>query len=187
MAAFRRCDTLDKESMTPLRDIDDQTAAYILETHAHFEDLRQVAAQLAGFLVLHASGANAASPDHPVLQAAADLHRGAVVGVKSARPSARAAPHHRCLVEACADLDAALSLVRTGAAIDGALAPLRRAFARLRDAAGSLPGFEMVSFQQACCAAHISPGNAHNGTRPVRSPGNAHNRTHSVRSERTGS
>jgi hypothetical protein len=156
--------------MTRLGDIDDQTAAYILETRAQFEDLRQVAAQLAGFLVLHASGANAASPDHPVLQAAADLHRGAADGVRSARPSARAAPHHRCLVEACANLDAALTLVRAGTTIDGALAPLRRAFACLRDAAGSLPGFEMVSFQHACCAAPISPVTAHNGTRPVTAP-----------------
>ncbi|HEY6344194.1 MAG TPA: hypothetical protein VIY49_22100 [Bryobacteraceae bacterium] len=173
--------------MTRPGDIDDQTAAYILETRMQFEDLRQVAAQLAGFLVLHASGANAASPDHPVLQAAADLHRGAADGVRSARPSARAAPHHRCLVEASADLDAALTLVRTGTAIDGALAPLRRAFARLRDAAGSLPGFEMVSFRHACCAARIPPVTAHNGTRPVRSPLNAHNGTRPVRSERTGS
>jgi hypothetical protein len=152
--------------MTPPRDIDDQTAAYILETRTQFEDLRQVAAQLAGFLVLHASGANAASPDHPVLQAAADLHRGAVDGVRSARPSARAAPHHRCLIEACAD--------------DSALAPLRRAFARLRDAARSLPGFEMVSFQHACCAARISSVSAHNGTRPATAPsgrGAAGNRT----------
>jgi hypothetical protein len=155
--------------MTSLRDIDDQTAAYILETRSQFEDLRQVAAQLAGFLVLRASGANAVSPEHPMLQAAAELHRAAVDGVRSARPSARAAPHHRCLVEACADLDAALTLVRTGAAIDSALAPLRCAFARLRDAAASLPGFEMVSFEHACCAARITPGNAHNGTRPVRS------------------
>jgi hypothetical protein len=151
--------------MTRLGDIDDQTAAYILETRAQFEDLRQVAAQIAGFLVLHASGANAASPDHPVLQAAADLHRGAVDGVRSARPSARAAPHHRCLVEACADLDAALTLVRTGAAIDSALAPLRRAFARLRDAAGSLPGFEMVSFQHACCAASTEARSQESGVR----------------------
>jgi hypothetical protein len=150
--------------VNPLRDIDDQTAAYSLETRMPFEDLRQVAAQLAGFLVLHASGANAASPDHPVLQVAADLLRGAADGVRSARPSARAALHHRCLVEACADLGAALTLVRTGTAIDGALAPLRRAFASLREAAGSLPGFEMVSFQHACCAA---PVNAHNGTRPL--------------------
>ena len=94
--------------MTPLRDIDGQTAAYILQARPPFEDLRQVAAQLAGFLVLHASGANAASPDHPVLRAAADLHRGAVDSVRTVQPSARAAPHHRRLVEAGADLDAAV-------------------------------------------------------------------------------
>jgi hypothetical protein len=151
--------------MTRLGDIDDQTAAYILETRGQFEDLRQVAAQLAGFLVLQASGANGVSPDHPMLQVAAELHRGAVDGVRSTRPSARAAPHHRCLLEACADLGAALTLVGRGAAIDSALAPLRRAFTHLRDAAGSLPGFEMVSFEHACCAAPTGARSQESGVR----------------------
>ena len=38
-------------------DVDDETVTYILATRKHFEDLRQVAAQLAGLLVLAAVGA----------------------------------------------------------------------------------------------------------------------------------
>src|SRR5215831_15321388 len=90
-------------------DVDDETAAYILQVRRQFEDLRQVAAQLAGFLVLNASGANAASPDHPVLAVTAELYRDAAEGLACARPSRRALPHHRFLREASADLGTALA------------------------------------------------------------------------------
>src|SRR5436190_8174674 len=45
--------------------IDDRTASYVIEVHPHFEDLRHAAAQLAGVLVLAASGSKEASPHHP--------------------------------------------------------------------------------------------------------------------------
>ena len=45
--------------------IDNETVAYILVARKHFEDLRQVAAQLAGLLVLAAAGGKSATPDHP--------------------------------------------------------------------------------------------------------------------------
>ncbi|HLH45129.1 MAG TPA: hypothetical protein VKV74_19220, partial [Bryobacteraceae bacterium] len=86
--------------MQPLGKIDDETAAYILETRPRFEDLRQVAAQLAGFLVLNASGANTASPDHPMLAAASELYESAADAVRNARPTSAARPHHRALLEA---------------------------------------------------------------------------------------
>jgi hypothetical protein len=144
--------------MQPLHNIDDETTAYILETRPRFEDLRQVAAQLAGFLVLNASGANAASPDHRMLAAASELYRNAAEGVQSARPSRRALPHHRALIDASADLGAALAEARKGLRIDPVLVPLRRAYGHLQRAARELPGFEIVSFQHACCAVSPSQG-----------------------------
>jgi hypothetical protein len=116
-----------------------------------------VAAQLAGFLVLNASGANTASPDHPMLAAAAELYRDADDGAKCARPGRRARLHHRLLLEASADLGAALGAARKGLRVDAVLIPLRRAYRHLWDAARELPGFEMVSFQHACCAAAGPP------------------------------
>ena len=50
--------------------IDEATATYILENQRCFEDLKQVASQLAGLLVLAASGSKEAVPDHPMLDAA---------------------------------------------------------------------------------------------------------------------
>jgi hypothetical protein len=144
--------------MRPLLEIDDQTAGYILQTRKQFEDLRQVAGQLAGFLVLSAAGANTASPDHRLLETAAELHESAVDGVHSAPPSPRARAHHRSLMEAGAELGLAIAAARKGIDIDPVLMPLRRAYGHLQDAARELPGFEMVSFQHACCAMAQSPG-----------------------------
>jgi hypothetical protein len=131
--------------------IDDLTAVYILETRRHFEDLRQVSGQLAGFLVLSASGANSASPDHPLLPAARELHRAAQDGVRSARPTERARMHHRALLDSAAALAQALEAAKAGE-VDPVLIPLRAADAHLRRASRELPGFEMVAFEQGCCA-----------------------------------
>ena len=132
--------------------VDGETAVYILETRAQFEDLRQAAAQLAGWLVLSAAGAKTASPDHAVLSSASDLQQKALDQVRRARPSARAKVHHRCLVEAAAGLGAALAAARKNLEPEAVLIPLRAAYADLQRAAGTLPGFEMVAFEQGCCA-----------------------------------
>ena len=55
--------------------IDDETAAYIIEVHKYFEDLRQVASQLAGLLVLAAASGKDPVPDHPMLLSARRLHQ----------------------------------------------------------------------------------------------------------------
>jgi hypothetical protein len=143
--------------MRPLLEIDERTANYVLQTRRPFEDLRQVAGQLAGFLVLSASGANTASPDHRLLETAAELHGSAVDGVHSARPSPRALAHHRSLMDAGAELGLAIAAARKGIDIDPVLIPLRRAYGHLQNATHELPGFEMVSFQHACCAVGQSP------------------------------
>src|SRR5580658_5845242 len=95
-------------------DVDEQTVAYILATRKHFEDLRQVAAQLAGLLVLAAAGGKSATPDHPMLAAAEQLFRSAADGVRSARPTERAQPHHQHLLRAAEMLGGAVSRARTG-------------------------------------------------------------------------
>ena len=123
--------------------IDDQTTAYILAVQVYFEDLKQVAAQLAGLLVLEASGA---APDHPMLASAGQAYKNAVDGLRSARVPARARRHHEHLLAAAGKLGEALR------GSGDSLAPLEGAYAELRSASRALPGFQMISFERGCCA-----------------------------------
>ncbi len=132
--------------------VDDATAAYILETRKCFEDLRQVAAQIAGVLVLAAAGGKSATPDHPMLAAAAELHRAAFDTVRSVRPTVRARVHHHWLLQSAEALAGALYAARR-MEIDPILIPVRAAYTHLQHAANALPGFEMVAFEQGCCGA----------------------------------
>jgi hypothetical protein len=142
-----------------MHDIDDRTAAYVLEQRRHFEDLRQVTAQLAGLLVLAAAGASGAAPDHPLLNTADRLFRDAVDGIRGARVTERARRHHQCLLRAVTAVGLAVDaahahLGRPGvhADIDPILVPLRAGYAHLQRAADALPGFEMIAFDRGCCA-----------------------------------
>ena len=130
-------------------EIDDRTVAYIAASHKHFEDLKQVAAQLAGFLVLAESGSRTAVPDHPMLASAAQLARSAAHGIQSAHVTPRARLHHRRLVSASAKLNEALTSARAGA---DPLLSVQAAYDELREASKTLPGFEMISFERGCCA-----------------------------------
>ena len=130
--------------------IDDQTATYIVETRKHFEDLRQVAGQLAGLLVLSAAGGKSATPDHPMLAAAEELYRAAADGVRASRATLRARRHHRHLLQAIETLGSALSQARTN--LDAMETPLRAAYESLRSVSKELPGFELMSFEHGCCA-----------------------------------
>lgn len=128
--------------------IDDQTVAYILATQTYFEDLKQVAAQLAGLLVLSAAGSRLAASDHPMLNSAEQLYKNAADGLQSVRVTARARRHHESLQTALAKLGDALSSAKgTG----DPLIFLESAYADLRSAARTLPGFEMISFENCCC------------------------------------
>ena len=122
--------------------IDDQTTAYILTVQVYFEDLKQVAAQLAGLLVLEDAGA---APDHPMLASASRAYKNAADGLKSVRVPARTRAHHNHLLAAAAKLDEAL---RTSG---DTLRLLESAYAELRSASRTLPGFQMISFEQGCC------------------------------------
>jgi hypothetical protein len=123
--------------------IDDQTTAYMLSVQVYFEDLKQVAAQLAGLLVLEAAGA---TPDHPMLASASQAYKNAADGLKSIRVTARARVHHKHLLAAAAKLDEALR------ASGDKLRLLEGAYAELRSASKILPGFQMISFERGCCA-----------------------------------
>jgi hypothetical protein len=105
-------------------------------------------------LVLAAAGGKSATPDHPMLEAAAELHRAAFDEVRSARPTERARVHHDCLVQAAGALGSALSAARR-MEIDPILIPVRSAYAHLQRAADTLPGFEMVAFGQGCCGVSL--------------------------------
>ncbi len=138
--------------------LDDRTAAYILETRRPFEDLRQVASQLAGLLVLAASGARSVAPDHPMLDAARETFTRAADEIRHTRPTARSASHHRHLLTAVTAIDAALTAAaihlrgdRT-AAVDAMLTPLKAGYGHLQEAGNQLPGFELVALGQGCCA-----------------------------------
>ena len=134
-------------------ELDEATAAYVVETSRAFEDLRQIAAQLAGLLVLEAAAARSELPQHPMIEAAEELFRGAAETVRSARVPARARQHHEHLMQAAADLHCALRAARRSLAVDPILVPLRSAYAQLEGASRELPGFEMVAFGNGCCAA----------------------------------
>jgi hypothetical protein len=122
---------------------DDKTAAYVLATQIYFEDLKQVAAQLAGLLVLDAAGS---PPDHPMLSSARGAYQRAIDGLRSIRVPMRARPHHRHLLSAAVYLNEALH------GRGDALRPLESAWADLRAASRTLPGFPIISFDRGCCA-----------------------------------
>lgn len=123
--------------------IDDQTVAYVVVAQTCFEDLKQVAAQLAGLLVL------GSRPDHPMLLSAEQAYRNAVDGLKSVRVSGRARAHHEHLLAAASNLGFAL---RELSVERDPLPLLECAYANLRAASRTLPGFPMISFERGCCA-----------------------------------
>ncbi len=128
--------------------VDDATAAYIVENQKCFEDLKQVASQLAGLLVLDAAGSKEAAPDHPMLGTARELFREAEDALRRARPTERARRHHHHLARAVKLIGAALQEPWAG----DILIPLRAGYTELERAADALPGFEKVSYERACCA-----------------------------------
>ena len=132
----------------------DRTVAYIVNTRPAFEDLLQVASQLAGLLVLVASGASPAATGHPVVAAAREKCRDAAEAVRSARPTEQARLHHDYVLLAATALESAVAAAGERldpAGVEGVLAPLRAGYEHLRRASQMLPGFELISFMQACC------------------------------------
>lgn len=133
------------------REVDDATAAYILANQRCFEDLKQVAAQLAGWLVLAAAGSKEAAPDHPALQRAREMFREADDALRRSRPPERARRHYHHLSHAASAIAAALKQTDARVDVDRVLIPLRAGYAEIEQAADSLPGFEKISYARACC------------------------------------
>ena len=135
--------------------LDDRTVAYVIAARPVFDDLRQLAAQLSGLLVLAATGSKDATPDHPMLDASKRVFAQASEGVKHihALVSGRTREHYDSLVKAAAALDRALaSAAAWPLDLDAVLPPLREAYAHLQTGSRLLPGFPIVSFEQGCCA-----------------------------------
>ena len=135
--------------------IDDRTTTYVIAAQPVFEDLRQVAAQIAGLLVLAATGSKDSTPDHPMLLLSRQVFAQADEGVRRATPlvTESTCRHYQGISGAGASLR--LALDSAGAwplDVEAVLAPLRDAYAHLQQAASALPGFQMVSFEQACCS-----------------------------------
>jgi len=131
--------------------LDDATAAYIVENQRCFEDLKQVAAQLAGLLVLKAAGSKEAAPDHPTLGAARLLFREASDALRRTCPTDRTRKHHAHLARAAESIGVALKETGGDLNVDRILIPLRAGYTELERAADALPGFEKVSYARACC------------------------------------
>ena len=140
--------------------MDDATTVYVIEQQRYFEDLTQVAGQLAGLLVLAATGTKGDLPGHPMIEMASRTFREAAEGVRRGRPTPPAAQHHACLLAAADTLELALvaacdrmGKVRGGHDIAPVLEPLRLGYGHLQRASTLLPGFEPVSFGMGCCSA----------------------------------
>ncbi len=140
--------------------LDDRTIRYVLETRPHFEDLRHAVGQVAGMLVLAAAGSKTVTQDHPLFATARATLERVSEGIGAAHPSARAVHHHRHLIAAVGGLGLALKRAQEDlhlhgidrARVDPVLDPLKTAYRNLGWAAQALPGFELLSYDQACCA-----------------------------------
>lgn len=140
--------------------LDDRTIAYALTVRATFDSLRQAVAQLAGLLVLASSGARSSIIDHPMLERAIAQQAEAEDLIERVKVPTPAMHHHYHLRRASAGIGRALASAanlgyrRDGAVLDQILAELREAWRELHRTTHFLPGFQVVDFGQACCAAH---------------------------------
>src|SRR6185295_7722871 len=137
---------------------DDRAVAYVIAAQPVFEDLRQIAAQLAGLLVLAATGSKESTPDHPMLAASRQVLAKAEDEVKSAAAlvTGGTRPHYTRVTAAASSLRRALACAESWPLdVDAVLAPLRDAYDSLQQASSALPGFPVVSFEQACCSVHL--------------------------------
>jgi hypothetical protein len=139
-------------------------ASYTLESQRVFEDFRQVLAQIAGLLVLAATGGKTATPHHPMLEISSELYRETADRLKMIAAPPEAGHHFshlqsaaRALEETLRDARAHLNHRIGKAGIDKVLLPLRVAQVEMNRVSRLLPGFEMVDFGQACCAEHRVP------------------------------
>lgn len=144
--------------VNPASELDATTVSYVLDMGPPFEDLRRVAAQLAGILLLATAGSKLATPRNPLFGAASASYERAMDSIRSVTVPQRAKHHHHHLMKSAGLIGNAMASCRTSGALavdlDLVLSLLREAWDQLRLAAAALPGFEIVAFDRACCAEH---------------------------------
>lgn len=147
-----------QDTLSP--DIDPRLFDYVVAAQGRFDGLRQCAAQIAGLLVLAAAGGRT-EPGHPMLGLAHNVHATAADATYAARVPPGAEHHHRHMTAAAKALAAALKAMpdtlakRREGAIDKAFRLLQAGYRELQNASRCLPGFEIVDFEQGCCAEHV--------------------------------
>lgn len=132
---------------------------YVVGAHERFERLRQCASQLGGLLVLAGAGGRI-DADHPMLGLARNTHALASDATLSAKAPPGAAHHHHHMRAAAHKLATAIAAMEGALSkqdiesIDKAFQPLTEGFRELQNASRCLPGFELIDFEQGCCAEH---------------------------------
>jgi hypothetical protein len=140
-------------------ELEDAALRYVLDAQPVFETLKRVTTQLAGFALLQAVGArDAHMQDTPLAQARRALGP-ALDGLRALKPPSTATHHHRhlsglagALEQALAHSEASIVGARREELAQAARPYLDAAISHLRSASRLLPGFEVVSLDQACCA-----------------------------------
>ncbi len=162
LSASEREDFRGSTSPVGATELDRATVAYVLASRKGFDRLRQATGQLAGLLVLAASGVKSITPEHAVLAAARAAYAEAAANLHCVGVPERARHQHYHLLLALDLIGVALQHCGNEIAayafncrnIDDALQPLQRGYAHLQQAAALLPGFEVIAFAQGCCASH---------------------------------
>jgi hypothetical protein len=141
--------------------LDDLTLAYVLKARDCFDSLRQAAAQLGGLLLLASTGGSSQILDLPMLELAAAAQREAEAALREASIPAPALHHHFHLSRASDRIGEALRIALQGSirfdesALDRTFQTLQAGWQDMLSATRTLPGFQVVDFSQACCAAHM--------------------------------
>jgi hypothetical protein len=139
-----------------LSDLDESKHDYVTAIKPAFDCLRDVAAQVAGLLLLAVSGGKSAA-GHPMLPVALESHAEAADLLRAARAPSWARHQHAHLVQASATLRLALNAAKNDLRFgdversDAILKPLRDSYTELQWAADALPSIETVSLSQDCC------------------------------------
>lgn len=141
----------------PRLGLKDESGRYMLEAHRHFDDLKLVASQIAGILLVVESCAGGSIMGHPMLAQAQSLFEESRDGIRSLKPDASSQHHHHHLAKASSAIATTLAALTTNRRDDSAkaLPLLKAAWQQLVHASNALPGFEAVDLSQSCCADHV--------------------------------
>lgn len=130
-----------------------------------FYEARDIAAQIAGFLLLGSAHRNANSL---VYSALAERMRLCTEGLSSLLPPENARHFHHHLSAGVETLSFALATLEHGRqTIKGSVDPLpalKHGWQEIQHAAALRPGFEVIDFKQSCCAVHTQMRYAPNAT-----------------------